>query len=193
MTDEFIDSIQPIVLVGGRSSRFGRDKLLEPYGEGVLVARPIGALRAVFGSRVRLVGECHASIPLLADGDFPDLHPGVGPMGGIISALAASGAGVFVLAGDMPACDTGTIRRILDVAKDNSAALAVMARTDQRHPCVALYRPGALAVLEARLRGGRLALHSAFDPGQIVDVACEPRAVANVNSPEDVDGSRGLA
>jgi molybdopterin-guanine dinucleotide biosynthesis protein A len=187
MTDEFIASIQPIVLVGGRSRRFGRDKLIEPWGDGVLVQRPIDALRAMFGPRVRLVGDCDARLPALADGVIPDLHPGAGPMGGIISALAGSGQGVFVLAGDMPACDPGTIRRILAAAKAHPLALAALARTDRLHPCVGLYRHGALAVLEARLREGSLALHSAFERGQIASVECDPRAVTNVNHLEDVE------
>ncbi len=58
---QFLATIQPVVLVGGRSTRFGRDKLREPVGcaREPLVQRPIRALRAVFGPRVMLVGECH--------------------------------------------------------------------------------------------------------------------------------------
>jgi molybdopterin-guanine dinucleotide biosynthesis protein A len=187
MTDERIASIQPIVLVGGRSRRFGRDKLVEPWGEGLLVQRPIGVLRGVFGPRVRLVGDCDARLLALADGVIRDRHPGAGPMGGIISALAESAGGVFVLAGDMPACDPETIRRILAAAEAQPSALAALARTDRLQPCVGLYRRGALAVLEARLREGSLALHSTFEPGQIAAVECDLRAVTNVNHPEDAE------
>ena len=49
-----MEEIQPIVLVGGSSRRFGRDKLREPVAGpdgsvGWLVDRPIAALRGVFG------------------------------------------------------------------------------------------------------------------------------------------------
>ena len=86
----YLASVQPIVLVGGKSRRFGRDKLREPWGSDgrVLVQYPIEALRGVFGRRVKLVGACDPTVEQLADGVIADLHPGVGPMGGIVSALA---------------------------------------------------------------------------------------------------------
>ena len=42
------ERITPIVLVGGKSRRFCRDKLIEPIGDSVLVALPINVLRSVF-------------------------------------------------------------------------------------------------------------------------------------------------
>ena len=65
MSDSLLDLIQPVVLVGGKSRRFGRDKLREPIGESRaewLVDRPIRALREVFGARVAVVGECDADV-----------------------------------------------------------------------------------------------------------------------------------
>ena len=65
MTSEYksvIEKIQPVVLVGGQSSRFGRDKLIESVHGELLVSRPINALRAVFGNRVAIVGECDQQV-----------------------------------------------------------------------------------------------------------------------------------
>lgn len=180
---EFLASIQPIVLVGGKSRRFGRDKLREPWGPGgnILVQRPIEALRAVFGRRVKLVGECHPDILPLADGMIRDEYPGIGPMGGIVSALKAWGGPVFVLAGDMPNCDPATILKVVEAARRSPAAHAVLSRTDRLHPCAGIYRPAALARLQARLAAGRYALTSAVPHHDIEAVDCSPASLVNLN------------
>src|SRR5262245_59553696 len=82
-----LDVFQPIVLVGGKSTRFGRDKLREVVGDGWLVDRPIAALREVFGARVAVVGECDDEVAQRGDRVITDRFPGVGPIGGIVSAL----------------------------------------------------------------------------------------------------------
>lgn len=181
-------SIQPVVLVGGKSTRFGRDKLREPWGDDgrVLVQRPIDALRDVFGRRVLLVGECHPSIVPLADGVIRDLHPGVGPMGGVISALEHGRAPVFVAAGDMPGIDAATIRALLTALVESPGALAVFAADDRPHPALAIYCPESLATLRDRLARGERALHSALPREAVVLVPCDQRVLANVNSQSDL-------
>lgn len=184
----FIASIQPVVLVGGKSSRFGRDKLREPYPAGgpPLVQRPINALRSVFGERVKLVGGCHADLLALADGVIRDDHPGVGPVGGIVSALEATTGAVFVLAGDMPGVTGADVERVLAAAERDGDAWAVLATTDHPHPCFGLYRPGALATLRARLDAGEYRLTDALPAGRVCLVPCPARAVANINRPADL-------
>ncbi|MBL4699543.1 MAG: nucleotidyltransferase family protein, partial [Phycisphaerales bacterium] len=45
-----LDQIQPVVLVGGKSSRFGRNKQIEQVNSHAMVSVAINALREVFGS-----------------------------------------------------------------------------------------------------------------------------------------------
>lgn len=182
--------IQPVVLVGGKSTRFGSDKLRAPWsamGEPrrLLVERPLNALRAVFGPRAAIVGECHPSIPPLADAVIPDQHPGIGPIGGIASALAAWGGPVFVLAGDMPNIAPAHILRILEAARARPAAAAVLASTDRLHPCLGLYRPSALNALRAAIARADHRLAAAISPGAVFPVPLDPDAAANINSPAD--------
>lgn len=179
------DHVQPVVLVGGASRRFGRDKLRELWHGAPLVTRPINALRAVLGTRVALVGECHPDILPLADTIIPDAFPGAGPIGGIVSALLHARSPILVLAGDMPDVDPDTVRALLDAARSHPDALAVMARTDRLHPTAALYRPGALPSLESRLAQLRRSLHDAFTPDQLCAVPCRADALRNVNTPDD--------
>lgn len=180
-------AIQPVVLVGGKSTRFGRDKLREPWREGVLVQRPINALRAVFGPRVKLVGECDTSLRPLADGVIPDQHPGVGPIGGVISALAHTNSAVFVAAGDMPAIDTPTILALVAAFTSSPAALAIFACDPSPHPALAIYRAESLSFLRDRLARHEHALHSALPAERVVLVPCDPGALHNVNTPSDRD------
>lgn len=190
-TPATLASIQPVVLVGGASQRFGRDKLREPWGTTgqLLVQRPIDALRAVFGRRVMLVGECHPAIVPLADGVIPDQHPGVGPIGGVLSALMESSGSVFVLAGDMPNIEPDSIRSIVRVARDSPGAWATLASTDRLHPCVGVYTQAGKAVLLRSIQERRFKLAIAIPGTRITLVACSPDAVTNINTVRDIDPS----
>jgi molybdopterin-guanine dinucleotide biosynthesis protein A len=157
-----LDSIQPIVLVGGKSRRFGRDKLVEPWGDKRLVQHPIDVLRQVFGSRVRIVGECDPRIPPLADGVIPDKHPGAGPIGGLCSALDFWGGPVFVLAGDMPQVSPAEILRIIVAAEQSDWAAAVVAFTDRLHSCFGIYQAASRPLFHGCLQAGTLRLADAI-------------------------------
>lgn len=185
---EFLATIQPIVLVGGKSTRFGRDKLREPIGDSgeLLVQRPINTLRDIFGARVKLVGECHQTIVALADGVIPDEHPGVGPIGGIVSALRASDSSVFVLAGDMPGVSASEVLRMAAVADASSGWMAVLALSDRLHPCAGIYSQEALPILFGCLTRGEHRLGAALPQGACVPVTVPPDFAANVNLPDDL-------
>ncbi|MFN7019778.1 MAG: NTP transferase domain-containing protein [Phycisphaerales bacterium] len=171
--------------MGGKSRRFGRDKLREPLGNSgmVLVQRPIEVLRAIFGRRVCLVGECDPSIVPLADGVIPDEHPGVGPIGGIASALTFWGGPVFVLAGDMPGFETVDGWNILSVALEHPDCLAVLGATDRVHPCAGYYATAALPVLSDCLARGKYRLTTAVPECAMRSVAVAADSMINVNVP----------
>ncbi|TVQ62304.1 MAG: molybdenum cofactor guanylyltransferase [Phycisphaerales bacterium] len=192
---DFIRAVQPIVLVGGKSRRFGRDKLLEPWGgdAGPLVGRPIETLRAVFGRRVKVVGDCDPRVLRLADGVIADVYPGVGPIGGVVSALVAHDGPVFVLAGDMPTCTPETVERVLTAAERSPGAAAVVADSEGLHPCVALYRPGIRGVLLEGIGCGRHALMAALGSVSCVAVACDAASLRNVNTAADARDAAGTS
>lgn len=191
VSPEYLASVQPIVLVGGRSRRFGRDKLREPWGSDgrVLVQYPIDALRGVFGRRVKLVGACDPAIEQLADGVIPDLHPGVGPIGGIVSALAHWLGPIFVLAGDMPCFGDREIADVVVAAGRHPTALAVWASTDRLHPCAGVYTQLARPALEACVACGNHTLLTALDSAVICRVPVSAGAATNVNRLTDVASS----
>ena len=193
MNAAFVASMQPIVLVGGRSSRFGRDKLREPLAGGGgdeparwLVDGPIAALRGVFGPRVKLVGDCHPGVAGRADGVIEDRYPGTGPMGGILSALEAWGGSVVVLPGDLPGITPRGVSMIVAGAAESRGALAVMAAGERLEPCVGVYRQAARDRLAARLAEGRASLHDLLAEHERVLVPLPAAELVNVNRPGEL-------
>ncbi|CAG0973364.1 molybdenum cofactor guanylyltransferase [Phycisphaerales bacterium] len=185
-----MDSIQPIVLVGGKSTRFGRDKLVEPWNGKLLAQHPIDCLREVFGPRVKLVGHCNPVIVALADGVIPDAHPGLGPIGGIASALAQCDGPIFVLAGDMPGFSPSDIRRVARAAECAGELTAVWAVTDRPHPCAGVYLPAAGLILKSRIEQGRHQLTDTLPKDSVGLVPVSRDTVANVNFPDDLRSGR---
>jgi molybdopterin-guanine dinucleotide biosynthesis protein A len=194
------ERIVPVVLVGGRSVRFGRDKLREPLPHEVgapagalLVDRPIAALRAVFGPVVAVVGKCDAAVAGRADRRIEDRYPGAGPIGGIVSALEGTGGAVFVLAGDLAWITEGVVRRVVgapEVAGAGAGVWAILGKTDRLEPCVGIYRQGATDCLRAAIMDGRRALHLAIPPERLLTVHLDAQDVRNVNSPRDLSAPR---
>jgi len=187
--------IQAVVLSGGMSRRFGRDKLREPVPGGlpgeVLIDRPIRALRCVFGPHVAVVGDCHAEIERRADFSIPDAYPRSGPIGGILSALEETGLDVFVLAGDLPLIDESVIRAILAVAEQNPEAWAVLADSGRTEPCIGLYRRPVIPVMRARLSAAAgAALVDLVPESRVQRVPIDPEKALNINTLEDLACAR---
>ncbi|GAB4384826.1 MAG: hypothetical protein Kow0022_08660 [Phycisphaerales bacterium] len=183
-------AVNPVVLVGGRSSRFGRDKLLEPMADGrPLVLRPIIALRSVFGPCVALVGRCDGRVADLGDRVIDDPYPGAGPAGGIVAALEACGSAVFVLSGDLPSITPEAVRTIADTAARSPDAWACLGHTDRLEPCIGIYRPAALEALRQTMRAGS-SLFGAVPTSHLVRVPIDRACAVNVNRPDDLPGPR---
>lgn len=101
-------AVSGIVLAGGASSRFGRDKLREPVGGMPLLHRPIRALAGSCDEIVVVVAP-HAPHPELPGVAVPvrvarDAVRDAGPFAGLVAGMGAVAAPrAMVVAGDMPA------------------------------------------------------------------------------------------
>jgi molybdenum cofactor guanylyltransferase len=104
------------VLVGGNSSRMGRDKASLPYRGRTLVEHVAAAVAEATGS-VTLVGAPERYPGL----DYPriaDARTGLGPLAGIHSALSASRAAWnLIVACDMPGLSGPFLHSLLDAAE----------------------------------------------------------------------------
>lgn len=181
LTAAVLQHIVPVVLIGGRSRRFGRDKLREPLGDGSwLVDRPVAALREVFGPRVVGLGDAAPEVVARFDRHLPDRYPGIGPAGGLLTALLAFDAPVFLLSGDLVLIGPDVIRGVIDAATEG--ADAVLAEGDALEPCIGLYRPAVRSRLENRVAAGIYRLFDLVEQPQRVSF---PAALLRgANTPE---------
>ncbi len=158
------DEVTAVVLVGGRSTRMGRDKaLLVPDArdgrtltqlvlDAVLLASP----RALLGGR---------ALPGLDVPAIPDQYPEAGPLGGIASALAAVDTPLALVAAcDMPSIRLALLSLLLDAARADPRAAAVVCRSDAGlEPLLSVWRPAlALPALRAALDAGVRSLRDAL-------------------------------
>lgn len=187
--------LTPVVLCGGQSRRFGSNKLLAvlPGSDQLMIDRPVAALRALFGSRVHLCGQCAPEVLTHGDGHIDDPYAGIGPAGGVLASLEARPGGVFVLSGDLPWIDSGTIRVICEAYASAAAEIgagelvAVLARSEVVEPCIGIYTSAAAEFLRAGANAERPPPLHALIPTQrrlLVDVV--PERVRNVNRPEEL-------
>ncbi|MGZ8528747.1 MAG: molybdenum cofactor guanylyltransferase [Candidatus Limnocylindrales bacterium] len=174
-----------IVLAGGRSSRFGRDKLAEPIHGEPLLWRPIRALVAAGCAGIVVVigpGAREAALPpeLGSIVRFArDPEPYGGPLVGLRAGLAAGEADrVLVAAGDQPGLRPELLRLLRAAAGDvpgRPAAVVLVDSAGIRRPLpCGLDRRLALAAAEGLLAAGERRLRAVFD--QLEVVAIQPSA-----------------
>lgn len=167
MHNRVASDITAIVLAGGQSRRFGRDKALEPIAGEPMIRRVIRrSAEAVGAAEVMVVVsnlERAADLPLdPAHLVVSDLFPGCGPLGGIYTGLlAARTEWGLVTACDMPRLSAPLL---LHMSKIRDAVDVVVPVLDGRpEPTHALYSRRCLPAIKARLHAGELKISGFFD------------------------------
>src|SRR5215467_8498680 len=101
----------------------GRDKARLPFRGGTLASAVAKAVEAAAGCAV-LVGH-----PEL--GGIPDLYPGQGPLGGILTALHHTSTDWnLIVACDMPEVTPGFLRNLLDTAESRGCSVLLPESAD---------------------------------------------------------------
>jgi molybdopterin-guanine dinucleotide biosynthesis protein A len=95
---------------------------------------------------------------------------------------------VMVLACDLPFVTGDDLGPLARAAVDHPHAAVIVSRTDRREPACAVWRTDARDRLAAILAGGERAVHRALDRLDVVEAAVEPRALRNINTPDDLPG-----
>src|SRR5258708_22440353 len=138
------------VLVGGRSSRMGRDKALLPAGSRTLVEQIADAVGQACGS-ITLIGppERYAFLGLPV---MPDAAPGLGPLGGLCTALRATRAEWnLMVACDMPGLTSEFLRELIQAAVRAGKDCLVPETDRGLEPLCAVYHARVLRAAEAAL------------------------------------------
>ncbi|MCG8588490.1 MAG: molybdenum cofactor guanylyltransferase [Proteobacteria bacterium] len=192
------ENIAAALLVGGASTRMGRDKASLVLGEVPFAVR-LARLLASCCDEVLLVGGEEA--PPDAPGRF--VADGAGPpssLRGLVSALeAASAERVLVVATDLPLLSP---ELLLGLCAWPARQAVVPRDAKGVHPLCALYeREPVLEVARKSLAAGRLALHEllerldvGFVEGQaLAELDPDGTALSNVNTPRDLSRVRKLS
>jgi molybdopterin-guanine dinucleotide biosynthesis protein A len=167
----------------------GRDKARLPF-RGASLAEFVACTVAEAAGSAVLVGDPDL-YGALAYPVIPDLYPGEGPLGAIITALSHTAADWnLVVACDMPGLSTGFLRRLLEAAEQRAAAALIPAGpTGRPEPLCAVYHRRGLEKIEAAFRGGERKVTGALRTLPVESLSVEEVAVfQNVNTPEDWAG-----
>ncbi len=146
------------ILVGGASSRFGKDKALVELS-GIPMCMRMGALlRTAIVPEVWFVGD-PAKYGNLGLRCTPDLWPGEGPLGGILTALRhAEGEKKadynLIIGCDMPFLTKDWIVELLTRAFRSEAHVMLAESQYGLEPLCAVWHAKALATVEAQFKLG---------------------------------------
>jgi molybdenum cofactor guanylyltransferase len=181
------DTLNGLVLAGGRSARMQRDKATLEYAPGVtqldaamrLLEGRVG--RAFVSVRADQAGEAaRAKYPRIVDcGDVE------GPIAGICAALTAHADFAWlVLACDLPFLDASTLDFLIAARDPARAATAFRSSHDGLpEPLCAIYEPRALDGLRAHIAAGRNCPRKFLINAdtKLLDQP-QPRALDNINT-----------
>ena len=144
MTAAPLPAASAIILAGGRSTRFGRDKLAEPVDGRPLLHHAAEAVAAV-ATDVIVVAPPDV-VPPLPDGVrlVHDEAPFEGPLAGCMTGLvAAREPVVVVVGGDMPSLEPAVLALLIRALVASSADAAVLERHGRRQQLPFATRTGA--------------------------------------------------
>ena len=170
------------VLAGGSSRRMGSDKaalVIDGQPMAVLVA---GALAEGGCEPVIVVGGA----PLPGLDTVPDLHPGDGPLGGVITALRHLGADTVVAACDLPDLDAASVASV--AARERATRSVVrVARTEVLQPQLARWPIAVLPTLEELFAAGERSLRGALAALDVEQVTVGAAPLLDLDTPADVE------
>lgn len=193
-------SVVGVVLAGGRSRRFGRDKLAEDVDGRPLLHHAIGRLLEVCEGVVVVIG-IDADQPRMPEGTevtfARDAAPDEGPLRGLAAGLEVAGSRWTVVAGgDMPDLQPAVLREMLRASRETGAVAVVLADGGETRPLPCVLKTGPVAdAAAALLEGGRRSLRDllAAVTTVVVDeptwVALDPerRTLVDVDEPGDLE------
>ena len=189
------------MLAGGKSRRFGGSKVLAPLSGAPMATWGVRALQAA-GLPVGVISDEEGVEAALGLPARPDLEAGLGPIGGLWTALQWASErgddGVLLLGCDMPLVSEDLLRTIL--AWSDAAPAVVPVGPEGPEPLCALYRSTCTPEVERRLhsddrslRGLAEAIGAAFiGEDAVARVADAQTTFLNVNTVQERDRAEDL-
>jgi molybdopterin-guanine dinucleotide biosynthesis protein A len=195
--------VRGVILAGGGSTRFGgRPKGLEMVGGRRILDRLMDEFVAAFGELPLLVANAPDAADWRADlRVVPDVRPGLGALGGILTAVITGPAPVVVAAWDMPFVPASLLTALAAGLENADAVLPRSGSRRGMEPLCAAYGPACAPAIEAALaRGDQRAIGfhagvrlSVLDDGAVRACGDPARIFFNVNTDEDLARAEALS
>jgi molybdopterin-guanine dinucleotide biosynthesis protein A/glyoxylase-like metal-dependent hydrolase (beta-lactamase superfamily II) len=196
-------SLAGIVLAGGSSERFGRNKLLETFRGRPLLHHAIDALLELCDRVVVVASPRGPEVPVSADSrvevTFDDVS-GHGPMVGLRAGLGAIDADwTIVVGGDMPELQAAVLREMGRAGRETGATVVALSDAGDARPLPIVVRVAPAREAVGRLLlSGRLRLRDLLAEVETVVIdeptwtALDPdrRTLFDVDEPSDLEGGR---
>jgi molybdenum cofactor guanylyltransferase len=154
--------VSSIILAGGKSTRLGRNKLVETIGNVSLLERVVFCLSSLKTDIIVVVAQ-ESSLPHLTMTKFPglkivtDIYPGKGSLGGIYTGLAFSGSFYnLVVACDMPFLNPDLLRYMIDLAGEYDVVIPRV--NGVLEPLHAVYSLNCVSRIEFLIKQNRLSI-----------------------------------
>jgi molybdopterin-guanine dinucleotide biosynthesis protein A len=191
------DQAAGFILAGGASSRMGRDKALLEVGDLPMLVRTARLLEPLVVS-VTVIGppESYAPLGLRV---VPDDEPGLGPLGGLATALRISESECNLVVGcDLPYLPGAWLDWLLARAVESRGDAVVPESARGLEPLCAVYRARCAGTIRAAISRGERKLTDAVSALRIDKVSQAEwgrfspagRLFTNMNTPEDYAEAR---
>jgi molybdopterin-guanine dinucleotide biosynthesis protein A len=181
-----VADVTGVILAGGASSRFGENKALATFLGEPLIRRVARVMDVVFQNTLLVTNtpEVYADLGLQT---VRDEIPGLGPLGGIVTAFESTvNDYVFVAACDMPLLDALTVERVMAQGLGRDAAIAT--HDGIREYLLALYSRNVLRRMRCCLGEDKLSLKEfCAHLSSVAWVPVEGDAWFNVNTKKDLE------
>jgi molybdopterin-guanine dinucleotide biosynthesis protein A/molybdopterin converting factor small subunit len=175
--------LKGLVLMGGKSTRMGTCKAYLHMHD-----RP--QWQVVAEVLAEVTDEIYFSVAADSEVFMPDhsriirdqFFPGVGPLGGVLSALNLLRSPLFVLACDLPDFSKAAARYLFERRSLAKIATAPTNSEGLVEPLCAIYEPMAAPLLTSQLQKGRLCLRRILGEADIERVSLpKPQWINNLN------------
>ena len=187
-----------VVLVGGMSRRYGRNKALEAFQGERLIDRQVRTVKSLFPEMMVVTNEpehyLHLDVTIVRD-----VIPRQGPLGGIYTGLLfAQGKSVFVAACDMPFIQPAIVKRMVQLAGDYD--IVVPEKAAGLEPLHAIYSSRCLPHIRKMLDSQERQVIRFFPKVKVYRLSSEeigrldPEGLSfcNINTPDDMERAKEL-
>lgn len=179
------EAASAIILVGGNSSRMGKDKaLLEIDGEKAV--NRLHKLLSPYFDEIMLSTSPHSDYTLPGIKIVKDAKKGHGPLMGIFSSLMESNSAInFFIACDIPEVNMPLIFKLLSNSEGYDISLPSFGE-GRFEPLYGIYKKNVLSVVKKKLNSGKRRIASIFEECKTVILAEEGDTwYTNLNTPDD--------